>query len=274
VLLEKELFPWLPAWVDELLLPSAPFVLDIDDAIFHNYDEHESWWVRRTLGRKIDGLMARAAVVCAGNEYLADRARRAGAGEIALIPSAVDLNRYTVGEIHRRKRPIVGWIGTPVTQGYLKLIAPALRDAVEQFNARIVLVGANEEPKRWFPCEIRGWRESNEADDILDFDVGVMPLPEAPWERGKCGYKLIQYMACARPVVASPVGVNERLVINGINGYLATGEASWLRALGELLMDADARAAMGRRGRQIVENGYCTAVTGPRYARVIRDLKA
>jgi len=98
-----------------------------------------------------------------------------------------------------------------------------------------------------------------------------MPLPDEPWEWGKCGYKLIQYMACGLPVVASPVGVNRDIVNNGTNGFLAASEQEWTSALSELLASAQMRSSMGTAGRTLVESSYCLQVTAPRLAVILRN---
>jgi hypothetical protein len=107
---------------------------------------------------------------------------------------------------------------------------------------------------------------------MLNFDVGIMPLPDEPWARGKCGYKLIQYMACGLPVVASPVGVNTKLVEAGVNGFLPTSLTLWSDALSELHRRVELRRAMGAAGRQRVEQHYCTAVVAPRLVSLLRDV--
>jgi glycosyltransferase involved in cell wall biosynthesis len=168
----------------------------------------------------------------------------------------------------------IGWIGTPVTQHYLKPLARVLRDLAQDSRFRVVLVGADQEPRKWFPCQVRQWKEGLEVDDILDFDIGIMPLSDTPWERGKCGYKLIQYMACGKPVVASPVGFNKTVVKHKHNGYWAITEEDWTSYLTLLSADFAARIEMGRLGREAVEKNFSTQVTGPRLSRMIMNLRA
>ena len=115
------------------------------------------------------------------------------------------------------------------------------------------------------------WSESSEVQAVQSFTVGVMPLQDDPWARGKCGYKLIQYMACGLPVVASPVGVNCEIVEHGLNGYLATSEAEWLSALSQLRSQPQLREEFGRTGRRKVESTYSLEVTGPRLAELLRS---
>jgi glycosyltransferase involved in cell wall biosynthesis len=129
----------------------------------------------------------------------------------------------------------------------------------EKHRIRVVLVGARPEAQMQFgavPVEVLPWSEETEANKIASFDIGVMPLPDSPWERGKCGYKLIQYMASAKPVVASPVGVNTTIVKDCACGFLATGDDEWFEALDVLLNERKKRVEFGERGRRAVENYY------------------
>jgi glycosyltransferase involved in cell wall biosynthesis len=118
---------------------------------------------------------------------------------------------------------------------------------------------------------IRDWDEATETAEIGNFDVGIMPLPDNPWERGKCGFKLIQYMACGKPVVASPVGVNREIVVEGVNGFLASTQKEWVDALLRLKENPALRRTMGERGRRMVEERYCLQVTAPRLQRILLD---
>jgi hypothetical protein len=116
------------------------------------------------------------------------------------------------------------------------------------------------------------WSEDSEVAMIQSMDIGIMPLTDSPWARGKCGYKLIQYMACGLPVVASPVGVNADIVEHGVNGFLATTEDEWRQALTTLLRDPDLRRRMGAAGRRKVETDYSLQVWGPRVAAIFHEI--
>jgi glycosyltransferase involved in cell wall biosynthesis len=269
VWLEKEAFPWLPAVAERMLLGRTPTVVDYDDAIFHRYDQHPSRWVRSVLAKKIDAVMRGAAAVIAGNDYLADRARRAGARRVEIIPTAVDLRRYAVRAPRRDTVFTVGWIGTPQTAGYLRDIAPALRRFGETGNVRYVFIGCPVGLDLGVPYEARVWSEATEAADLASLDCGLMPLRDGPFERGKCGYKLIQYMACGVPVIASPIGVN-RQIVSRDNGFLATTPNEWFEALSTLRSDPSAARRMGAVGRELVEARYSTQVVAPRLEAILR----
>lgn len=266
VWLEKELFPWAPFWLEQSMMPrGTPLIVDYDDAIFHLYDQHRSALVRRAFGAKIDRIMRSADVVVAGNEYLAARAEGAGAKSVKVIPTAVDLERYGKPQSGGvRTGFTIGWIGSPMTSRYLRGIESALETVCGADDARVALIGADSNSRWPFPTMHHGWSEETEADDIRRFDVGIMPLPDAAWERGKCGYKLIQYMACGKPVVASPVGVNRTIVKHGENGFLAASAEEWVTALRILHRDEQLRSRMGHAARRTVESQYSVEVTAPR----------
>ena len=269
---EGELFPWLPAWGESLLrMAGIPYVVDYDDALFHRYDLHSAGTVRRILGQKIDSVMRTATAVAAGNEYLAARASRAGARQVEIIPTVVDTARYQQARPRDAGPFTIGWIGTPVTAPYLESVRGALKEVCADGGARIVLVGAADTSLAGLPVEVHPWSEASEVPEIQGFDVGIMPLPDGPWERGKCGYKLIQYMACARPVVASPVGVNTSIVEPGVNGFLAGNSAEWTRALQLLKNDPAQGARMGAQGRARVIDEFSVQQLAPRLVTLLRN---
>jgi glycosyltransferase involved in cell wall biosynthesis len=271
VWIEKELFPWLPAFLECALLRSRRVVLDFDDAVFHRYDLHKNRVVRRLLGKKFDVLMRRARTVTVGNEYLADRARRAGARHVVILPSVVDLRRYVV-----RQKPevdptvTVGWIGSPATEPYIQSVLQPLEALLSATPARFVAIGARKPVLPHLGGQVAAWSQESEARLLQMLDIGIMPLPDDLWARGKCGYKLIQYMAAGLPVVASPVGVNTEIVQQGVNGFLAATPDEWLTALRTLVNDRELRRKMGADGRRRVEERYSVDAVRGRLAEVLR----
>ncbi|XGA80991.1 glycosyltransferase family 4 protein [Halomonas sp. CH40] len=274
--LEYEALPYIPYWLEQGLLPrGVPYVVDYDDAVFHNYDLSSRRLVRSLLGQKIDKVMANASVVICGNSYLAERAHQAGAKQVELVPTVVDAARYSVSNkiCHEKSTPLViGWVGSPSTQHYVLQLKPVLEAMHRKYGVRLVLVGAHPELAFQFgelPVVILPWSEESEAHSIESFDIGIMPLHDGPWERGKCGYKLIQYMAAGKPVVASPVGVNVEIVQHWQCGELAESSAQWSDALSRLLVDSSLRQSLGKRGRQAVEQHYSLQAQAPLLANIL-----
>lgn len=274
--LEYEALPYVPYWLEHGLMPDGvPYVVDYDDAVFHHYDLSSRRLVRRLLKNKIDQVMANAAIVICGNDYLAARARSAGAKHIEHVPTVVDATRYTVANSAPSSlsgSPVIGWIGSPSTQRYVLELKPVFEVLHREHGVRLVLVGARPDLADQFgelPVEVLPWSEETEARTISDFDIGIMPLSDGPWERGKCGYKLIQYMAAGKPVVASAVGVNVEIVNGWQCGMLADDRSQWHQALGALLVDTETRLALGRNGREAVEQHYSLQAQAPRLVEIL-----
>jgi glycosyltransferase involved in cell wall biosynthesis len=270
VWIEKEALPWFPAWFERWSLRGVPYVLDFDDAIFHNYDLHRFAWVRRFYGQRIDRLMKGARLVIAGNRYLADRATAAGARWVEVVPTVVDLALYPAKQIYSVvTKPSIVWIGSPSTVQYLLELAEPLGvlSKRQPFTLRVIGGGAITMPG--VDVESLPWSADTEAAVITECDVGIMPLRDTPWEQGKCAYKLIQYMACGLPTVASPIGANRDVVIEGETGLFADTAYAWVEKMELLLCDVALRQRLGRAGRARVEAEYCLQQTAPRLAHLL-----
>jgi len=219
-------------------------------------------------------VMAASDLVMAGNPYLADHAQRAGSTRVEIVPTVIDLDAYEVrAEVADKDALCVGWIGTPQTwQALAHPVHKVLDPVLTEQSALFLAIGAGMQPETTGTFKILPWSEDTEVSLIQSMDIGVMPLPDTPWTRGKCGYKLIQYMACGVPVVASPVGVNRDIVEHGVNGFLAESDEEWRTAVETLLNDADLRYRMGVAGRKKVEEQYSLQVWGPRVAQMLRSI--
>lgn len=275
VWLEGEAFPWLPAWLETLTRGSgAPLVVDYDDALFHRYDRHRSALVRAAFGRKIDGIMRSARLVTVGSPYVAERARRAGARWIEQLPTAADAARYRIKGDAAAGVFTVGWIGSPLNARYLELVRQPLLRLAEIVPLRILLIGAPPGTLQGLPVEVRPWSSEREADDLLSADVGIMPLYDDSWERGKSGYKLIQYMAAGLPAVATPVGVNKTIIGAETTGFLAASDDDWVDALTKLARRPDLRRHMGAAGRAKFERLYSLQATAPKLVELMRKAAA
>lgn len=267
-----ELFPWLPAPFERLAFRSgAPLIYDFDDAFFHPYDDHPRPLVRRLLGGKLKPLIRGAASVCAGNDYLKDYADRAGASAIVL-PTVVDIDRYVPAATRPGRAPTIGWIGSPSTWKFVRPLLPLLASLCRDHGLRFAAVGAGAGAAgdRFAGLDLIDWSEDGEIAAVQAMDIGIMPLPDEPWARGKSGYKLVQYMACGLPVVASPVGVNTTIVRDGETGLLATDTGQWGQALTRLIDDHQLRSTMGRAGRARAVQSYSLQAHAPRLIAAIR----
>lgn len=273
VWVEKEVFPFMPGAMEgRLARTGTPYVVDLDDAIFHNYDASRSGLVRRLLSSKLDPLFRHAAGVTAGNAYLADYAAAHGARCVLPTPTVVDPTRYPAhGTAPGGGGLRVGWIGTPANARYLEPVIAAIRAIADRCPATLVTIGAPPMPGIGIPHERHDWSEESEGPLLAGIHVGVMPLADAPWERGKCGYKLIQYMAAGKAVVASPVGVNAEMASPDV-GYLATGVDQWAEALLALGAAPDRRAEMGAAARRKVEERYSIHVMAPKVVAFFSDI--
>lgn len=271
VVIEKEVFPFMPAVVEYLFnILDIKYIVDYDDALFHNYDCHSNRLVRIILGKKIDSVMRSASIVIAGNNYIAEYAELAGAKNIEVIPTVVDTSRYQVKRKAHTKTPIVGWIGTPHTSKYLHPLLPVFKSIKDDIDVRFVAVGARPEDFEEGLIEAWPWSEETEVSSIQQFDIGIMPLNDSPWERGKCGYKLIQCMACGVAVVASPVGVNCKIVEPGKTGKLPNSLKEWDIALRSLLdLSSKNISEMGNAGRIKVEELYSLQAQAPIFLQIL-----
>jgi glycosyltransferase involved in cell wall biosynthesis len=252
----------------------VPYVFDFDDSIYLRPPEALS--PLAALLRPPAGVartVAGAACTVVGNQLLADYALQ-HSPRVEVVPTTVDTDRFRPLPADAgtpRNDVVIGWLGSPTTARYLRLVLPVLESLVERYpQLRVRVVGgriAAAHPR----IESRPWSLAGEAQELAGFDIGVMPLPDDEWTRGKCGLKLIQYMAAGLPVVASPVGVNREIVRAGVNGYLAATEREWVAALARLIESAPLRRELGARGRAIAEAEYSLSMWAPRYLAILRQ---
>jgi len=275
--IEKELFPYLPIPIEKLLSKLGyKYIVDYDDAIFHNYDLSNNRLVKSLLSNKIDKVMKYSSCVVVGNYYLAQRAKNANAKNIHIIPTVVDYIKYKAERKTPKEVLTIGWIGSPSTQKYLLDLKYVFKEIFKtNRNVRLLLVGAHpniSEKIESIPVEVVDWNESTEVENIKNMDIGIMPLVDGPWEKGKCGYKLIQYMACGIPVIASPVGVNVEIIKESKSGFLANKDSEWIQHLSKLINSYELRASMGNAGQLAVKNQYSLQSQTVHLAKILQSL--
>jgi glycosyltransferase involved in cell wall biosynthesis len=254
--LQREMVSTLPTLEG---LARRPRLVDIDDAIH-----------LLRGGRAARHLARLADLVVVGNAWLADVWRQWNPA-VEVLPSPVDTDLYAAGAWS--ERPVIGWIGSGSNLRYLSGIAPALERVVSRIPGVIVAVCCERRPNlpglpvRWVP-----WSEAVEAPFLASISVGVMPLDDGDWERGKCSFKMLQYMAAGRPCVVSPVGMNKDLLQQAAVGLAAETIDEWTEALSALLADRGAAERMGAAGRELAVTRYSVAALAPRLAGLLRRL--
>jgi glycosyltransferase involved in cell wall biosynthesis len=273
----REAYPFGPPLLETLLAHAQgrPLVYDFDDAIFlSNSSEANRFASALKYPQKVAAIIRRSALVLAGNEYLASYAR-AHNPAVSVLPTCVDTEVFVPRKTPRAAGDplVVGWIGTPTTAVYLKSLGPSLSRLAPRYPFVLRVSGSGE------PLEFSGvktvnqqWSLEREVELFNTCDIGVYPLTDDEWAKGKCGFKAIQFMACGVPVVAAAVGVNQEIIQDGVNGFLASNDGEWDDKLGRLLADADLRQRLGAAGRKTIEQRYSLAVNAPKLASMLREL--
>jgi glycosyltransferase involved in cell wall biosynthesis len=268
-IVQCELFPFVPYWLERMSL-KVPYIYDFDDAWYLRYRVGKLAGLRTLLGEKTDFAIRDASAVTAGNECLASYARGFN-GAVTLLPSAVDTARFV--PTLKPKNPVftVGWIGSPSTAPYLQSLVKPLQRFGKDRSIRLIVVGGSAPRIEGIEVIEVPWSEDKEVELINSFDIGVMPLPDDQWARGKCAFKLIQYMACGVPVVASRIGANIDLVTEDC-GFLVSTPDEWVDAVSQFFEQPLMRLKMGAASRKRVIDAYSLDSNVPLFVNVIRKI--
>jgi glycosyltransferase involved in cell wall biosynthesis len=254
-----------------------PIVYDFDDAIFlpSVSEANQAMSFLKSTSKPAE-IIRFSRHVMVGNEFLAQYARRYSQ-HVTVVPTAVDTTRFAPRPPGSRPDGplVVGWIGSPTTFHYLESIAPLLKDLAARHEFVLKVSGAGK-PVNFPGVKVQEvtWSLEQEVTLFNTCDVGVYPLADDDWARGKCGFKAIQFMACGVPTVAAAVGVNREIIRDGENGFLAATPAEFSRKLERLLTDAALRDRFAHAGRQTIDQRYSSRVTAPIVARILREAVA
>jgi glycosyltransferase involved in cell wall biosynthesis len=278
ILLYREIFPIGPAFIERLLAARRrpPLVFDFDDAIFlPSVSDANRLIAALKQPQKVATIIRHSDHVITGNGYLADYARRFTAA-VTTIPTCVDTDSFVpLSEMQTTsappREPVIGWIGSPTTASYIRGLASVLKRVRERHPFVLRVSGAGVPLTiPGVSIENRPWSLANEVELFNTCDIGVYPLADDEWSKGKCGFKAIEFMACGVPVVASAVGVNRTIIQNGTNGFLASTEDEWVEKLSRLLSDIELRRRFAAAGRRTIEDGYSLRVNAPTLAATLR----
>lgn len=290
ILLHRVLFP--PRLRQQFRAFKKPLVYDIDDAIYivpsesyHGEAGSPLGWGKRLVRRVLRGrsnysarfrplvaLLQQVDAVAAGNPYLAAFAARY-CREVAVVPTVVDVAHFPIKQ-HTDDTPVtIGWYGSPSNHWYLSTIHPALQQIAARFGpqVRVEVISAQPYQRAGLRVEWTPWDAESELAQLLRFDIGLMPLTEDDWARGKSANKAIYYMALGIPAVVSPVGVNSEVVLDGQTGFHARTTEEWVARLTQLIVDRDLRTALGQRGRQHMLAHYSKGVAARKLSALLHD---
>lgn len=247
-------------------------IYDFDDAIWLPNTSKENKLIAGIKWHsKVRSIIKWSKAVSCGNEYLCQFARQYNS-KVILNPTTVDtICLHKTIKDQNSERLVIGWTGTHSTAVYLLDIIPAVAELEKKYDFDFLVI-SNQNPalplKSFIFCP---WNKETEIEDLLQINIGIMPLKEDEWSEGKCGFKLLQYMALGIPSVASPVGVNTRIIESNENGYLSSGTQDWIKYLSMLLEDAGLRQRLGSAGRQKVVKDFSTVANSENFLSLLNS---
>lgn len=260
-------FEWLYAKVFR-----KKIIFDFDDAIWikdvSGVNKKLSWL---KFPNKTGKIISYSTTVITGNNYLANYALMFNSN-VKMIPTTIDVNYHFSHKVIKQNEKIrIGWTGTITTNNHLKLLFPVLTELKKKYP-QVELVMISNAPIADSSIEIsyQPWNKSTEIEDLSSFDIGIMPLPDDEWAKGKCGFKGLQYMALEIPTIMSPIGVNTEIINNGVNGFLAISDADWIEKLSRLIESKELREKIGKAGRKTVVDRYSIDANRERFLKILQ----
>ena len=262
-----------PPWFERKIAKSGvPVVFDFDDAVFVSYKSPSNGYLSYLkFPGKTAEICRLATHVMAGNEYLADYARQTNKN-VTIIPTTIDTDKYEYLDRPADLETItIGWSGSFSTIQHLDTIRDVLQELAHDEKFRLRVIGTPVYKIPGVDTEAIQWRSDSEIADLQQIDIGLMPLPDENWTKGKCGLKALQYMALGIPTICSPVGVNSTIIQDGVNGFLAAGKAEWIEKIKRLMHSVKLRRDLGHAGRETVEREYSATAIAPKVLEVFRS---
>lgn len=244
---------------------NANIIFDFDDALYLN--KNNSYIAR------FNNLLKESKYVIIENKFTRNYALEFNKNIFTII-GPIEVNHY-LPRINNdfRSKIVIGWIGSPATAVFIRPLYEVFKVLTKMHSNLVIhFIGGSELRIDGINLVVKDWHPDTEVLDLQDFDIGIMPLPDDEWSRGKGGYKLLQYMSLAIPCVASPVGINTEIIKEGINGFLAVNEAEWLNKLSLLINDGELRGKLGRQGREIAKMNYSYEASFPKFISVIEKV--
>lgn len=262
-----------PPLFERLLAKRIPIVFDFDDAIFVSYRSPTNGYLSYLkFAGKAKTICRISSHVMVGNPYLADYARQYN-DNVTVIPTTIDTEKYAIkNRSNSATVPVIGWTGSFSTVQHLDTLRGVLEKLARTERFRLRVIGTPRYEIEGVEVEALPWRSETEIEDLEPIDVGIMPLPDDLWSKGKCGLKALQFMALGIPVVCSPVGVNTVIIQDGQNGFVPATEDEWLERLRDLLRSVELRNRIGLAGRATVEQTYSAKAQAPRVFEIFRGL--
>ena len=266
----RKLFPPLEFWY--IRKKARKIIYDFDDAVMYRSSSSTNPY-SRSRRIKFAYMMKRVDFAVAGNQFLKSEVLRYHP-RVEVIPTSIELSRYRIKESYQPRGPLtIGWLGATSTLKYLKILMPVLENLYRAYpHFQLKIVSDQFLRTERLPVIEKRWSSEDEQSDLKSFDIGVMPLSDDLWSRGKCGLKLLQYYGVGLPAVCTPVGVNRDIVEHGVNGFWAHTPEEWTSHLKRLMEEEALRKEMGSKGRKKVDAGYSYEVNAPKILQVLRTV--
>jgi len=273
VFIHREAYPIGPPFFEWLTHRfKKPIIFDFDDAIFlQNYNPVNKIYRFFKFPSKIKYIIKMSSAVIVANNFLKEYAEKYNKS-VFIIPTSIDTSKFTIAKRNNRQVTI-GWIGSQTASSYLEIIFGAMQKLSEEYDFILKIIGADKNISiPGVEIENKKWSLKNEIEDFQSIDIGIYPLPDSLWARGKSAFKAIQYMSMGIPVVASPVGMNREVIQNGVNGFLANSDEEWIDKISLLIENKDLRAKIGLTGRKAVEEKFSLKVNAPKFLEIIKSI--